>query len=503
MKRIEISRLKSITSLIFELPPPGVYLLAGHNGAGKSTLLACLLRLGDGSAFPRFFRTSPISEQVDQFDKAQIKYAVDSDEVTYSYSGQRWIPQPKRNSEVLNKFGYGEVLFIAADAKRIEPRPEDFRPGRVKDAPTQIRKAAQEIFGQAKYEHLKTINVRRGVGAQAFLFLEQASGSGSQRYFSERNFALGELCVLKLLRDVTSCPNGALLLIDELELALHPKAQVGLVRYLEAITKDKGLTVLFSTHSPTLIRAVRRNQIFFISVEGDQHKCIKGCYPAFALGQIATQTETSPDLVLYVEDDFAKSIVEALLVLLLEAEFADKPRPTTILVPVGAFSAVIQFLARAEGVFPSSTRQFALLDADVKSETLAQLQASKNYSALADFQRVESRLGYLPWTPELGICLSLNSDKDKSDRELRTFFSEPRIDLQNIDLASIASQSGAPARKAAKQQLGRLIDQIAKLKIWEQRKVLDGIAQFFAKRQLDDLASRQKIYELLMPKLNS
>lgn len=497
MKSIDIKNLRSIKSLHFVLPPPGVHLLSGHNGAGKSSLLACLLRLGDSNAFPRFFRTSQISTQLDQFEDTEITYSIGTESVTYSYRGQRWVPNPKRNSEILDKFGFGMVRHIAADAKRIEPRPEDFAPRRVRDASAYIREAAAEIFGSPKFDLLKTINVRRGVGAEAFLLMEPSRADGGPRYFSERNFSLGELGVLKLLREIEDCKNGSLLLIDELELALHPRAQIGLVRHLEKIAAAKGLTVIFSTHSPSLIRTVDRRRVLFLSVDGDHHECITGCYPAFALGQISVPSELSPDLVVYVEDDVAKSVVGAVVEEILTTEFSDKPRPTVVVMPVGGFMSVIRFLARAESILPEGTKQVAYLDEDVKSESIDEATKSRKYEILNEFKQVEGRMDYLPWTPEIGICEGLS--QVGAEAALRKYLSEGRITLKSIDIKKINELKGASSRREAKKQLEEVVSHIAKVRVWEYQRSLDCVAQFFAKQQMALPSARAKLLKTFMP----
>lgn len=135
MATIKIRNLKSITKLDFVMPPKGVFLLSGTNGAGKSSLLACLQRIGSSNAFPKNFKTSQFAKTLDQFENSTITYAVDDIEVEYKYAGQRWVPLPRKNSAVLAKFGYPSVLHIAADATRIEPRPEEFKLTKIKPAP--------------------------------------------------------------------------------------------------------------------------------------------------------------------------------------------------------------------------------------------------------------------------------------------------------------------------------------------------------------------------------
>ncbi len=204
---ISIAHLKGMSSLEFDVPTGGVYLLCGSNGVGKSSVLACMYRLGFSNAFPDFFRTSQISERLDRFDKTEINFSAGGRSVKYVYGGQRWVPQPRKNADVLDSFGFSSVLYIGANASRIEPRSEDFRPNRVRDASTFVAKNAAVILDAEKFNDLKVINVTRGT-TNAFLLpvsYPNAKGTAQQSYFSEKNFSLGELCVLKLLRSLEGC----------------------------------------------------------------------------------------------------------------------------------------------------------------------------------------------------------------------------------------------------------------------------------------------------------
>jgi predicted ATPase len=498
-KKISISQLKHIEKLEFEIPLPGVYLLSGQNGSGKSSLLACLMRVGHRNAFPRFFRTSQISDRLDQFDKTSIQYTMDGESVSYRYSGERWIPTPKKNSRLLKKFGYGEVLYIAADAKRIEPRPEDFRTNRIKDAPKELREAAESILGASKFRDLKTINVRKGVGSEAFILVEPG-GAGKERYYSEKNFSLGEICILKLLRELRGCPNGSLVLIDELELALYPRTQVSLVRYLEDMAKAKGFTVIFSTHSPSLIRAVDRDRVLFLAKEGNAITCVRGCYPAYALGQISVREEITPDVVLYVEDMAAKSVVDEIVRSLNESEFSDFLRPTVVAVPVGGFREVVQFLGRAEGILPAATKQFALLDKDVETESVANLKAGNQYIILQEFEKVKKRLRYLPWTPEVGIVEMIAANCAHSEAVLRKVLQEPRIEIDSAQFVSALNLSGVAKRDKAKKLTRELASQIAALRVYDEQRASNEIAAWFVSEVMKG-AGKAAIKELFLPLL--
>ncbi|MBN3734832.1 AAA family ATPase [Burkholderia sp. Tr-20390] len=501
-KQLIIENVKQIDRLVFDIPNPGVHILSGGNGAGKSCLLTCLLRIGRPNAFQTAFLTSKMSDALDPFSGAKITYTVNNNSVAYAYSGERWSPIPKRNSKLLQSFGYASVIYAAANSERIEPRAEDFRPSNVRDASAKLREAAKRILGDEKFEHLKIVNVRRGVGAEAYLMPDASSKPKKKIYFSEKNFSLGEICVLKLLRQLDTCPHHSLVLIDELELALHPRAQVGLLRYLEDIAKEKTLTVIFSTHSANLIKYATRENFFFIERVAGKTRVVSECYPTYALGQLALKEERSPDVVVYVEDEQAQFIVDTMIKSLLKSELANKSKPTIVVAPIGTFSSVIAFLGRSKSLLPDTVRQVALLDKDAHDEYVVPLKKSENHAELAKLQAVKDKIKFLPWTPEVGICKLLMSDIGKHESAIRDFFDDGRISFADIDFPRITELSGGQLRKYAKKVVRDLIDEIAKLTLKSQERVRQDISDYFSTASLKG-ASATKLKELLMPIINT
>lgn len=502
-RRITIRQLKQIDQLVFNIPQAGVYVLSGTNGAGKSCLLACLLRIGWPNAFQLAFKTSKISKALDEFTGAQIQYDIGPDSVSYAYSGTRWEPTPKRHSKLLTKLGYAEVVYAAADSQRIEPRAEDFKPNKVRDASPSLKEAAKSILDDEKFDGLKVINVRRGVGAEAYLLLDKKRSTAKKKvYFSEKNFSLGELCVLKLLRQLENCPNHSLVLIDELELALHPRAQVGLFEYLQKISAEKELTTIFSTHSVNLIKSVDRTKLFFIDRTDGITEIISGCYPTYALGHLALREERSPDIVLYVEDEQAQFIVDAITKILLKTEFPSQTKPTVVVVPIGPITSVIAFLSKSNALLASSVRQFGLLDRDAYDEYVLPLKNAENHTELAKIDKVKGRVRYLPWTPEVGMCKLFSENIQKQEKSIREFFSDNRVTLKGIDFKAVSQLSGGEQRKKAKALVRQLVDEIASLNPRGLDRIRQDLSDYFAESCLAS-SEALALKNLLLPLLKT
>lgn len=435
MTKIKIEGLRHITSLEFEVPPAGVWLLTGSNGTGKTSLLGCLRRIGYKNAFPTHFPTSRRSDRIDSNEGASITYETQSGSVTYTYRTERWVPTPKSHSRILNTIGYPDVVYIAADAERIEPRREDFAPNnRVRPAPPSLISAANQILGTRKFETLKTINVRRGTGSEAFLLQLPTQQREPNKYFSEKNLSLGELCIIKLLRNLERCRIGSLILIDEIELALHPTAQAELLNHLEAISKGKSLTIIVSTHSATLIKQSRRNRIIFLQANSQgEIFCTKNCYPSFVLGALAYQEESASDVLIYVEDDAARIVVEQLAQKYIAECFTEASLiPSVSAIAVGGINNVIRFFIRQKPLLPAITRAYVVLDADAEES----LENARSEDIIRIYREEVNSISFLPFTPEVGLCQFLHSAQTEINNRLRSHYMLNTLTLRGANLGN-------------------------------------------------------------------
>jgi energy-coupling factor transporter ATP-binding protein EcfA2 len=453
--KLTITNLKHIKRLEFEIPKPGAYLLSGGNGSGKTSLLTCLSRMRNSAAFQHGFRSSS-HKSLDSHRGASVQYDIAGDCVTYTYVEERWAPLPRKNSGLLGKCGYPEVKYVAADGERVEPKKEEFTPRRVKPADSNLVKNLNTIFGTSRFDNLCYINLNRGGKSKAFLIKDATSNGKSSTYFSEKNFSLGELCVLRLLQSLEDISNNSLLLIDELELAIHPRVQAKLFHHLDSFSKQKNLTIIFSTHSVSLIKQVDRRKLLFLSNNNGEVQCLQGCYPTYALGQITAGEEIAPDCVIYVEDDSAKKCVESMIDLYFRSVGAEISKPSTLVIPLGGFTQILEFLDKAPQLLPDTTKITTLLDKDVETESIQNYKNFEDHYMLDLFAKLEGQVNYLPWTPEIGIVEML-SEETIHENGLKRYFSENRIHFpRQWKSAPPEPVTGKKSRDAAKKSLHNL-----------------------------------------------
>jgi ABC-type branched-subunit amino acid transport system ATPase component len=462
---ITLRNIKRIRELRFEIPNPGVWVLTGLNGSGKTSLFASIYRIGAQHAFQKFYKTSPLEHRLDSYVTTEIEYEINGEVAKYHYGGQRWRATPRKNANLFDQSPYPSIEYIEASGDRIEPFPEEIQPRRLRPAPPAIRSFLTHVLGDEKWTNLQYVNTRRGVSNDAYLIPYKVGTRNF--YFSEKSFSLGELCTLKLAKKICTVEANSLLLIDEVEMALHPQAQVRLLQKISEIALEKRLTVLFSTHSATLIKNTsRKNLIHLKSGDDGAVAVVKGAFPAQVLGDIAFDDELAADFVFYVEDKQAKLLAEQMFGMYMATCHPDSNyRPLYKVAPVGGFVQVLEMLNSSSSIFPGHVKRYAILDEDVKSESLVEARRQQNQTLLSLFDAGSDRIKYLPCTPELGL-IDLFENQAARNTELRNqlngMFQGHRINITSLtNSADYIQLTRANPRDRAKDRLKNIVTKVA------------------------------------------
>ena len=103
-------------------------------------------------------------------------------------------------------------------------------------------------------------------------------------------------------------PEQALLVIDEADASLHPKAQRRLIKFLITLSRKKKLQIILSTHSPYILEELPPESRILIQKLYDGSRDIQyGVSANYAMGVI--DDEKHPDLFVYVEDRESKILI--------------------------------------------------------------------------------------------------------------------------------------------------------------------------------------------------
>ena len=125
--------------------------------------------------------------------------------------------------------------------------------------------------------------------------------------YSSFNMGAGEDVLIDLLHVLQECPEGSMIVIEEVELGLHPEAQIKFARHLQEIMLEKKLQVIVSTHSQYFLDSVPREARILVRRDLDQHSVITQPTTKFAVGEMSEVPE--PELDVYCEDNVAELLI--------------------------------------------------------------------------------------------------------------------------------------------------------------------------------------------------
>ena len=445
MYSVKLQNIKGIKEMTFPFPErKGVYLLTGANGCGKTSLLIALCRLGDKNAFThyRVNSSSGSGPKFDAYEKASVTYSDGNESVTYNRKGIRWTPSPKSKSCLINKFPFVNTLFISTTGMRFFTQSilKLKRPSfTVVD--NDIIKPLNDILGTHKFDNLQFLTVKGKKGRQRQLHrnnklyvIRKAGGD----FYTELNFSLGERLLLNTLDELENISPRTLLLIDEVELALHPVAQIRFYDYLVEQANQKNLAVVISTHSSSLIKHAKHRMYMEMEEATGKVNVIEDCYPAFILRSVASVEENNPDFIFFVEDVMAKRYLDTVLRRFL----SDLKRAMDIKVLCGGtYEQVVSLVQNFPSLNYEKSRIQAFLDKDVE-ESYNFLRDKGNNRTDAEqnrfklFEDNRENISYLSITPELGVWEWIV----QHPAEFRIHL-DSRYGLQTFDVASLIAQT--------------------------------------------------------------
>ena len=318
--KVSIEKIKNIETASFEIPlENGVYSLVGANGCGKSTVLLSVAQL-----ISKHYLGTLKKEDYQQNSK--ITYTLDNttDTWTADHNGF-WKSDIFPNTIKLNGLYEGSLFYGTRfnDSRKID---EYLAKGRLKQndivpADQYVIKKLSYIL-QGDYEHYATLHRVKNK------YITQQIDVNNTPYFikvndkliSQYRMSSGECLLISLLHFIynsiirKSLPAGQkiLVLIDEIELALHPIAVSRLIELLyELAEKHKNLTVILTSHSPEVIRKIKPANLYKVINSKGNLTLESNCYPSYLIRDV--YRHDGFDFLLLVEDDLTKNVIEKIL----------------------------------------------------------------------------------------------------------------------------------------------------------------------------------------------
>ncbi len=304
---LEISGLRGWTGQRVDFRFP-IVAVVGENGTGKSTILQAAAAIykapaGKKSYFAsEFFPDSPWERVTDVRIRASVKEGEDTHIVSVRKPTERWRGNPERRIR--------EVKFL--DLRRTQPIAA--RIGYARMAKANVAVGASTPFVEDDLRRLSAI-----IGKS----FDRASMSTSamdpnrpvpvlrhgEAEYSGFHQGAGETTVADLVS--LNVPEYGIILVDEIETSLHPRAQRRLVRDLADAARVHRCQFILTTHSPYVLEELPAEARVHVLVSEGERKAVFGVSPDFALSKMDESAHPESDI--YVEDHESRILVEELL----------------------------------------------------------------------------------------------------------------------------------------------------------------------------------------------
>jgi predicted ATPase len=341
-------------SIRFAFP---VTAIVGENGTGKSTFLKAVACAYENETEKRTYYPSTffIDTHWDSISGVTLSYTVRQGSQVSSFNikkpTKRWGFPEKRIKRHVFIFdisrtlpldasaGYAKIARLAAS----EISTDEIQP--------EFRKHLCHILGRdytkARFA-TSDVDKKREVGLLTREFGE----------ISQFHQGAGEDTTLDLMRSLQSIPDTSLLIIDEVEASLHPRAQRRLIRFLLWLSRYKRIQIILSTHSPYVLEELPQEARVMLLPGPSGTNVVYGATPEFSLSRL--DENVHPELHIFVEDRESEIFLREILA--SHPDSADLLSRLAI-VPVGP-SNVVQIMGNLAQKNKLPYKSIAVLDGD-------------------------------------------------------------------------------------------------------------------------------------------
>jgi len=358
---IELEGLRGWTGQRLTFPFP-IVAIVGENGSGKSTLLqaAATVYRDQNPKLTRFPSEFFPRTAWDQVQGVHIRYGYQRGQDHHTgyvrKPTSRWLGHSERPER--------QVVYI--DLSRLQPVAT--RVGYARIAKTRHLEASAVEFNADQVSRFSSVMGRRYDSAR--IALTNIDSTREVPVIAKNGIAYsgfhqgsGETTVAELLQ--APLPRNALILIDEIESSLHPRAQRRLIRDLAERCREAELQIIITTHSPYILEELPLEARMHILESGGSKIIAAGVSPQFAMTKM--DDENHPECDIYVEDEAAKTWLGEIL-------SAKSPDifPRVAIVPFGSSQVGLALgMMASQNRFPRPTCVF--LDGDSSAAAGCQL----------------------------------------------------------------------------------------------------------------------------------
>lgn len=380
----------------FEYP---ITAFAGVNGSGKSTVLAlaCCAYHNNSKGFKLPKRKNSYYTFSDFFVQHSEEIAPQGVVISYGIAHNNWRNHPpgvlfqQRHKKLGGKWNDYDtrvpktVVFLGIE--RIVPHAErsqsrsysrSFKDVKLKGWEDNVKEAVGYILGKRydDYRHLEHTKYS--------LPIVKVGGVT----YSGFNMGAGENALFDIFSTIYSCGENSILVLDEIELGLHAKAQRLFVEKLKEVCMQTRTQVICTTHSKEIFQCLPDDARFFIESVGGKTKITAGISSEFAFSKLGARGQKELDV--FVEDQVSKTMIETAVGALIRSRIE--------IVDIGSATAISKQLA-ALFVRKENRKTVAVFDGDQRALERDNINHAEKMSENPgkEFQHwISDKVAYLP-----------------------------------------------------------------------------------------------------------
>ncbi|WP_277758923.1 AAA family ATPase [Pseudomonas sp. A34-9] len=324
LRRIHVyqGNIRGVSKLELPISFP-LICIAGKNGCGKSTILAlaCCAYHNKKDGFKASNRQRPYYTFADFFIQHSEEVSPEGITIVFDFAHDNWRitstnKEAKRiGTQVRRKNKGGKwsdyasrvdrnCVFIGIE--RIVPHSEksqsrSYKRRFLSTGPKGWENSVKEIVGRILNKDYEEFRLT----SHSKYRLPLAKSSGIS--FSGFNMGAGENALFEIFSTIFSCPDGALFVIDEIELGLHIEAQKRFINELKSVCLERKIQVICTTHSKEIFECLPYDARFFIEKNGVQTTAKMGVSAEYAFSKLSAEKTSEVDV--FVEDVIAQALI--------------------------------------------------------------------------------------------------------------------------------------------------------------------------------------------------
>lgn len=358
--KLTIKNLKQIKELEFEIKLENkIYAIIGNNGVGKSSLITCLGKLIEPTCLRDEFKGNNC------YSNTKITYSINNSLIEWT-KPKNWTASKSNNIEMPKLIGVFEASLITGKRfTHIEHKDKTIQPNQLKfttGADSFIIENLDYILNgdvTNKYDGLSYLSSGK---VKELYFLKYDNDYITEFYFSAGEYFL--LSILKFINEFSkrrSKDNLGLVIIDEIEISLHPLAQKRLIEKLKRFKDEYNLLIVFATHSLQIVDELEASEIYYFENKHGICTMLNPIHKGYLASRLYQHSHY--DKIILVEDDLAKKFIMNLI------GSINVNNLLFTIIPIGGWEKVLEIfrINQIKKIY-SNAEVIAILDGDVKEK---------------------------------------------------------------------------------------------------------------------------------------